>query len=119
MNTKTTTVMNKQGRNGKSLSADVNDNENETQTLYDSKVRKGESDSAEEKEREPKELEDEPEPVEECKEKEASNRVKVCLPKFNSVDNTINLYSGEVREERHCYDVTKTICQQSSQIVSK
>merc|ERR1712106_972075 len=68
--------------------------------------------------REPKELE-EPKKGEDCTEKEGTNRVRVCVPKFSTVDNTVHLYSGEVKEERHCYDVTKTICQESSQIVSK
>ena len=51
--------------------------------------------------REPKQLEDD----EECSDIEVTNHVRVCEPKVTTVDNTIQLYSGEVREERHCYDV--------------
>merc|ERR1711892_1250244 len=65
--------------------------------------------------RNPKELNE----GEECTDNEVSNRVRVCVPKVTSVDTSIHLYSGEVREERHCFDVTKTICEESSQIVSK
>jgi len=65
--------------------------------------------------REPKQLDDD----EKCTANEVSNHVHVCEPKVTAVDSTINLYSGEVREERHCFDVTKTICEESSQIVSK
>ena len=53
------------------------------------------------KRREPKQLEDD----EECTDNEVTNHVRVCEPKVTAVDNTIHLYSGQVKEERHCYDV--------------
>jgi len=109
---------NMQNRNGKSLSKDL-ESEKVVKTSYSSKSKDEELETTGEKERGPKELEEDEEPAEKCTEKEASNRVRVCVPKFNTVDNTIQLYSGVVREERHCYDVTKTICEESSQIVSK
>merc|ERR1711981_356308 len=56
---------------------------------------------------------------EDCSEVEAKNRVKICLPKFRSITEEVKLYTGKVSNVRHCYDVTKTVCSQSSQIVSK
>jgi len=56
---------------------------------------------------------------EECTDNEVTNRVKVCVPKFPKDSKPVQLYSGAVVEERHCFDVTKTICEESSQIVSK
>merc|ERR1712106_822102 len=109
---------NMQNRNGKSLSKNL-ESEKVVKTSYSSKATDEELETTGEKERGPKELEEDEEPAEKCTEKEASNRVRVCVLKFSTVDNTIQLYSGVVREERHCYDVTKTICEESSQIVSK
>ena len=45
------------------------------------------------------------EPEEDCSEVEAKNRVKICLPRFRSVDQEVKLYSGQLEEVRHCYDV--------------
>jgi len=97
---------------------DIEKTTEEDNELDEYKESKNPQEKIVETKREPKELE-EPKEGEECTEKEATNRVRVCVPKFSTVDNTVHLYSGEVKEERHCYDVTKTICQESSQIVSK
>ena len=69
-----------------------------------SNVEKEDSDENEEKERGPKDLKED-ESVEKCTEKEASNRVKVCVPKFTTDSSPVQLYSGEVVEERHFFDV--------------
>jgi len=84
-------------------SSNKNEKEDRPEKLEESKIR------------EPKQLEDD----EGCSDTEVTSHVRVCEPKVTAVDNTIHLYSGEVKEERHCYDVTKTICEESSQIVSK
>jgi len=89
-------------------------NENDD-ILEENKNKKNMEDMKDGNIREPKQLEDD----EDCSDNEVTNHVRVCEPKVTAVDNTIHLYSGQVREERHCFDVTKTICEESSQIVSK
>ena len=42
---------------------------------------------------------------EDCSDVEAKNRVKICLPKFRSVTEEVQLYTGKVSNMRHCYDV--------------
>ena len=42
---------------------------------------------------------------EDCSEVEAENRVKICLPKFRSITEEVQLYTGKVSNVRHCYDV--------------
>ena len=54
--------------------------------------------------RDPKKLEEDKE-GEECTVNDDTNRVRICVPKVTSVDSTIHLNSGEVKEERNCYDV--------------
>ena len=77
-------------RHSKQLDLEVTiEKEDGSEKMKDSKIR------------EPKQLEDD----EECNAIEVTNHVRVCEPKVTAVDNTIQLYSGEVREERHCYDV--------------
>ena len=45
------------------------------------------------------------EPAEECEETEAKSKVRVCVPKFSSVEQSVNLYSSKPEDVRHCYDV--------------
>jgi len=54
-----------------------------------------------------------------CKEELVDDKVKVCVPDFKTVDSQVSLYSAVVQEEKHCFEVTKTICEESSAIVSK
>ena len=42
---------------------------------------------------------------EDCSEVEAESRVKICLPKFRSITEEVQLYTGKVSNVRHCYDV--------------
>jgi len=101
----------KKMRKPKQLDDSIKDNE----MLEGSKKIKNVEKKKDDENRKPKELKE----GEECTDNEVSNRVRVCVPKVTSIDTSIHLYSGEVREERHCFDVTKTICEESSQIVSK
>ena len=50
--------------------------------------------------RDPKKLEEDKE-GEECTVNDDTNRVRICVPKVTSVDSTIHLNSGEVKEERN------------------
>merc|ERR1712106_42568 len=79
---------NMQNRNGKSLSKNL-ESEKVVKTSYSSKATDEELETTGQKERGPKELEEDEEPAEKCTEKEASNRVRVCVLKFSTVDNTI------------------------------
>ena len=42
---------------------------------------------------------------EECETTEARDKVRVCLPKLQSVEKPVNLYSSQPQDVRHCYDV--------------
>jgi len=117
-NTVTNSLETKRERNGKSLSFESETSYGLIRKSNDKETDVKNETETDERPRGPKELKDD-EPVEDCVDKEATNKVKVCVPKFITVDNSINLYSGEIKEERHCFDVTKTICEESSQIVSK
>jgi len=87
----------KKTRKPKQLDDSVEDNE----MLEGSKKIKNVEKQKDDENRKPKELNE----GEECTDNEVSNRVRVCVPKVTSVDTSIHLYSGEVREERHCFDV--------------
>merc|ERR1712106_265780 len=54
-----------------------------------------------------------------CEEELVDDKVKVCVPDFKTVDSQVSLYSAVVQEEKHCFEVTNTICEESSAIVSK
>ena len=43
--------------------------------------------------------------TEDCETKEAKSKVRVCVPKFSSVEQTVNLYTSHPSDVRHCYDV--------------
>ena len=42
---------------------------------------------------------------EECETTEARDKVRVCLPKLQSVEKPVNLYTSQPQDVRHCYDV--------------
>ena len=42
---------------------------------------------------------------EDCEDTEAKNKVRVCVPKFSSQEQTVNLYSSRPEDVRHCYDM--------------
>jgi len=113
--------------------SNVNDNETQDELSFEedgnnSDDRRGKSlnldedednaDIKEDEERAPKQL-SEDDKKEECVDKATANRVKVCVPDFETVDSKVELYSGIIKEERHCFDVTKTVCEESSVVVSK
>jgi len=54
-----------------------------------------------------------------CEDKPVSDLVKVCVPDFKTVDSQVSLYSAIVKEEKHCFEVSKTVCEESSAILSK
>ena len=49
--------------------------------------------------------EDNGDDAEDCETKEAKSKVRVCTPKFSSVEQTVNLYTSQPADVRHCYDV--------------
>ena len=49
--------------------------------------------------------EDSGDDAEDCETQEAKNKVRVCTPKFSSVEQTVNLYTSQPADVRHCYDV--------------
>jgi len=75
------------------------------------------NDEDEKKPRKPKQNTKEDNEV--CEEEQVSDSVKVCVPDFKTVNSQVSLYSAVVQEEKHCFEVTKTICEESSAIVSK
>ena len=77
---------------------------NADDTVEGNQKSKNDNKKKEGNERDPKKLGEDKE-GEECTVNDATNRVRVCVPKVTSVDSTIHLYSGKVKEERHCYDV--------------
>ena len=103
------TLDNAKSRSGKSLELEDRPDENvakeDRKTFYGSQTVSEMKDMEVKKDREPKELEEKEKSEENCTEREVSNRVQVCVPKFLTADAEVQLSSGEIREERHCYDV--------------
>jgi len=59
------------------------------------------------------------EPVETCEDKDQSDTVQVCTPSFETRDSAQQFYSLRPASSQYCFNVTKTVCEERSQTVSK
>merc|ERR1712025_353449 len=99
----------KRARKGKQLDLEAE--------VFDGAEDFGVDEDSDKKARKPKQ--ESVEDTEECEDKDVSNSVKVCVPDFKAVESQVSLYSAKIKEEKHCFEVTKTVCEESSAVVSK
>ena len=59
------------------------------------------------------------EPKEECEGKTAEDKVRVCLPKPKTKRSPVKLPSGKIHEEPVCLDISRTVCNESSAVLSR
>jgi len=59
------------------------------------------------------------EPVEECADKQQLDRVQICKPSFKNRDSYLEFYTKKPQESQYCFNVTRTVCEEKMQTVSK
>jgi len=54
-----------------------------------------------------------------CRDSTATNSVNVCVPDFETLEQPVEFHSQELKMAKHCFEVTKTICEESSEITTR
>jgi hypothetical protein len=85
----------------------------------DAEDQKDSKDETVEKKRKGKAPELGSEKEEDCRSSNPSNRVQVCVPNFINRDSTIDIYTKVPKTSQKCFPVTRTVCEETSSIVSK